>query len=115
VRCECPAVVLGKTKGHGPKKQGCGTTFGRRKENVITLDQALRIVKDRYGLLDSYVAGTGMMMHVVRAERKLRGIPGVKLPESGIALLAREVIDLACGAVTTEGLVRKKNPELFGG
>jgi hypothetical protein len=81
----------------------------------MTFDEALKIVKDRYGLLDTYVTTSGMMMYVVKAEPELRAIPAVKLPESGIALLAPEVIDLAHGAITIEALVRRKNPELFAG
>jgi hypothetical protein len=79
----------------------------------MTLDEALEIVKERYGLQNSYVTAAGVMMHVVSAERELRAIPEVKLPESGIALLAPEVIDLARGAITVEALVRRKNPKLF--
>jgi hypothetical protein len=81
----------------------------------MALDEALKIVKDRYGLLDSYITATGVIMYVVTAAQELRAIPGVTLPESGIALLASEVIELARGAITIEELVRKKNPELFGG
>jgi hypothetical protein len=83
------------------------------QENVMTLDEALRIVKNRYGLRDSFVSGAGLMMYVVAAENELRAIPGVHQPESGIALLAPEVIELAKGAITIESLVRSKNPEIF--
>jgi hypothetical protein len=79
----------------------------------MTLDEALEVVKDRYGLLDSYVNAGRRMMYVVKAERELRAIPAVKMPESGIALFAPEVVDLARGTTTVEALVRKKNPELF--
>jgi hypothetical protein len=81
----------------------------------MTLDEALKTVKDRYGLLHSYVTAKGEMMYVVGAERELREIPGVKAPQSGIALFAPEVMDLARGAITIDALVRRKNPELFGG
>ena len=80
----------------------------------MTLDEALKMVGDRYGLRDSYVTATGQMMYVVSAEKELRAIPGVNLPESGIALLASEVIELARNAITIEALVRRKNPGLFG-
>jgi hypothetical protein len=78
----------------------------------MTLDEALVIVRKRYGLLESYVQG-GKMMYVVKAEHELRAMPAVRSPEHGIALLAPEVIDLASDAITIEGLARKKNPELF--
>ena len=82
----------------------------------MTLDEALKIVKERYGFLESYVdTESGKMMYVVRAERELGAIPAVKLSKSGIALLAPEVVELARGAITIEALVRRKNPELFGG
>jgi hypothetical protein len=81
----------------------------------MTLPEALKIVKDRYGLLDSYVTATGVMMYVVGAEKELRAIPGVKIPDFGTALLGPEVIELARGSIAIEELVRKKNPELFGG
>ena len=42
-------------------------------------------------------------------------MPAVKLPNSGIAMLAPEVIELARGTISIEALVRKKNPELFRG
>jgi len=80
----------------------------------MTLDEALKIVRERYGLRDDYVTAAGVMMYVVGAEKELSAIPVVKLPESGIALLAPEVIELARGAITIEALVRRKNPELFG-
>ncbi len=79
----------------------------------MTLDEGLRIVKHRYGLLDSYVTASGAMMYVVGAERELAAIPGANSPESGIALLAPEVIELASAAITIEALARRKNPELF--
>lgn len=78
----------------------------------MTLEEALKVVKERYGLLESYLEGS-KMMYVVGAERELSAIPDVKLPEFGIALLAPEVIDLARDAITIEALARKKNPELF--
>lgn len=79
----------------------------------MTLDEALDAVKDRYGVLNSYVDASGRMLYVVRAAKELRAIPAVKMPESGIALFAPEVIDLAREQITIEALVRKKNPELF--
>jgi hypothetical protein len=97
------------------EQQGSATSFGRRKGDITTLDEALKMVKERYGLLPSYVTGTGQMMYVVGAEKELRAIRGVKLPEFGIALLAPEVIELACGTISIEDLSRKKNPELFAG
>jgi hypothetical protein len=53
------------------------------------------------------------MIYVVNAERELRAIPSVEIPESGIGLLAHEVKELALGRVTIEVLVERKNPELF--
>lgn len=80
----------------------------------MTLDEALKIVKDRYGLREAYVdARSGKMLHIVKAEQELRAIPAVKIPEGGIALFAPEVIELARGATTIEALVRRKHPELF--
>jgi hypothetical protein len=79
----------------------------------MTLDEALGLVKNRCGLVGSYVNAGGQMMYVVKAEKELRAIPVVKMPESGIALFAHELIDLAHGAITIQALVRKKNPELF--
>ncbi len=79
----------------------------------MTLDEALKIVKERYALRNGYVTAAGVMMHVVSAEKELKAIPEVKLHESGIALFAPEVIELARGAITIEALVRRKNPELF--
>jgi tmRNA-binding protein len=79
----------------------------------MTLDEAVKLVKDQYGLLDSYVNASGHMMYVVKAQKELSAIPVAKMPECGIALFGPEVIDLARGAVTIESLVRKKNPELF--
>jgi len=78
----------------------------------MTLDEAVKIVKERYGLLKSYVAASGKMLYVV-AEPQLRSMPGVKFPECGIAISAPEVIELASGAITIDGLVKRKNPELF--
>ncbi|MGH9432353.1 MAG: hypothetical protein ACRD3T_12510 [Terriglobia bacterium] len=89
-------------------------TMAAGEEDGMTLDQALEIVKDRFGLLNTYVTTEGRMMYVVKAEQELRAIPAVKMPESGIALLAPEVIDLARGTITIEALVMKKNPEIFG-
>lgn len=80
---------------------------------MMMLNDALKIVEERYGLLPSYVAASGKMMYVVAAERQLRAIPEVNNPEGGIAIPASEAIELACGATTIEALVRKKNPELF--
>jgi len=79
----------------------------------MTLDEALKIVKERYELRNAHVTAAGVMMYVVRADKELRGIPEVKLPDYGIALLAPEVIELARGAITIEALARSKNPELF--
>lgn len=80
----------------------------------MTLEEALKIVEERYGLRETYVsAETGKMIFVLRAECELRAIPPVKLPGSGIGLLAPEVIELAHGMTTIEALVRRKNPELF--
>lgn len=81
----------------------------------MTLDEALDVVKGRFGILDTYVSGTGHMRYVIGAERELRAIPVVKLPQSGIELLAPEVIELACSRISIEALVRRKNPELFRG
>lgn len=80
----------------------------------MTLDEALKVVKQRYGLRDAYVSKeSGKMIYVLSAERELRAIPEVKLPGEGIGLLAYEVVDLAEGTKTIEALVRKKNPDLF--
>lgn len=79
----------------------------------MTLDHALKTAKAAFGLRDVYVSEGGKMIFVLNAERELREIPAVKLPGSGIGLLAPEVIDLARGVTTIEALVRKKNPELF--
>jgi hypothetical protein len=79
----------------------------------MTLDDALRTLKERYGLGESYVSEAGTQIFVVNAEPELRAIPSVPLPTLGIGLLAREVKELAQGHVTVEALVRRKNPELF--
>jgi hypothetical protein len=79
----------------------------------MTLDEALKIVNGRYGLFEPYVEASGKMMYVVAAERELRAIPEVDHPERGIATFARELIELARGAITIQALVRRKNPELF--
>lgn len=79
----------------------------------MTLEEALDAVKDQYGLLDSYVDATGRMLYVIGAAKELRAIPAVKTPESGLALFAPEVIDLARERITIEELARRKNPELF--
>ena len=88
---------------------------GSSEGNPMTLGQALKVVERRYGLgkppyLDER---TGKMLYVVRAERELKAMPEVKLPEEGIALLAYEVRDLAEGNTSVAALVRKKHPELF--
>jgi hypothetical protein len=80
---------------------------------VMTLDQALKIVKERYGLRSGYVTAAGVMTYIVSAEKELRAIPEAKLPEYGIALFAPEVIELARCAITIEALARRKNAELF--
>ncbi|MGI8990540.1 MAG: hypothetical protein ACR2I2_13305 [Bryobacteraceae bacterium] len=79
----------------------------------MTIDEALKIVKKQYGLLESYVEASGKLIYVVAAQPQLKAIPGVNLPEHDIGLLASEVIELASGAVSIEALVRGKNPELF--
>jgi hypothetical protein len=79
----------------------------------MTIDEAAKIVNDRYGFLKSYVTAMGKMLYVVAAEQELRAIPGVRMPEGGIAIFAPAVIELAHGSITIEGLVRRKNPELF--
>jgi hypothetical protein len=79
----------------------------------MTLKEALKIVNGRYGLLAPEVDASGKMKYVVAAERELRAIPEVGDPESGIAVLALEVIELARGTTTIEALVRRKQPELF--
>jgi hypothetical protein len=79
----------------------------------MTLKEALRIVKGRYGLLAPEVDARGKMRYVVAAERELRAIPEVADPESGIAIFAPEVKELARGAITIEALVRRKSPGLF--
>lgn len=79
----------------------------------MMLNEALEIVKGRYGLLPAYVQASGKMMYVVAAERQLRAIPEVNNPAGGIAMFAPEVVELASGAITIEALVRRKNPELF--
>ena len=81
---------------------------------TLGLGEDLKIVKERYGLQKIYVSKeSGKMIYLLGAERELRAMPAVKWPESGIGLLAPEVIDLARGVTTIEALVRKKNPELF--
>lgn len=84
----------------------------RRKGILMTLEEALKIVNERYGLQNAYVQD-GTMFYVVRAEAELSAMRAVKLPKCGIALTAPEVVDLARGATTIQELVRKKNPELF--
>ena len=79
----------------------------------MMLSEALEIVEGRFGLLPSYVATNGEMMYVVAAERQLKAIPEVNNTESGIAIFAPEVIELARGRITIEALVRRKNPKLF--
>jgi hypothetical protein len=80
----------------------------------MNIEEAMEIVKQRYGLLTSYVdARTGKMMAVVKAEPELRAIPEVPSPEGGIALFYCDVIELAKGRVTIKDLVRRKNPEIF--
>jgi len=79
----------------------------------MTMKEALEIVKERYGLLPSETTASGKITYVVAAERQLRAMPEVSAPELGIAILAPEVIELACEATTIEALVRRKNPELF--
>jgi hypothetical protein len=81
----------------------------------MTLDEALRRVKERYGLREGYVSEAGKLIYVVNAERELKAIPTVPLPQLGIGLFAHEVKELAQGAVTVEALVRRKNPELSSG
>lgn len=80
----------------------------------MNIEQAMTIVKQRYGILSSYVdARTGKLMTVVKAEPELSAIPEVSLPKWGIALFHSDVIELAEGRATIKGLVRRKNPELF--
>jgi hypothetical protein len=79
----------------------------------MMLTEALDVVKGRYGLLPSYVAASGTMMYVVAAEQQLRAMPEVTNPACGIAIFAHEIVELARGAISIEGLVRRKNPELF--
>ena len=81
----------------------------------MTRAEALRLVKERYGLLDIYVSPRGQMFDVVAAERELQAIPEVEHPGCGLALLTSDVIALARGVVTIDSLVRSKNPELFTG
>lgn len=80
----------------------------------MTLDDALGLVREKYGLRESYVQHEGKMVFVVKAENELSRIPAVKSPELGVGLLASEVIELAQDTVTIEELVRRKNPEIFG-
>lgn len=79
----------------------------------MTLDEALKFVKDRYGLLDTYVEAGGRMLFVVKAENELREIATLKLPGHGIALFANEVKELARRLTTIEALARMKHPEIF--
>lgn len=82
----------------------------------MKLDKALKMVKERYGLQETYIdEKSGKMIYRLGADHELRAIPAVKFPESGIDLLAPEVKDLSCGVTTIEALVRKKNLELFVG
>jgi len=81
----------------------------------MTIDEATKIVNDRYGFLRSYVTATGKMFYVVAAEQELKAMPEVRLPEGGIAIFAPEVIELARGSISIGGLVRRKHPELFQG
>jgi len=80
----------------------------------MNIEQAMEIVKHRYGLLTSYIdARTNKMMVVVKAGPELRAIPVVPCPEWGISLFYSDVIELAEGRVTIEGLARRKNPKIF--
>jgi len=80
----------------------------------MNIEQAMKIVKQRYGILTSYIdARTGKMMTVVKAEPELRAIPQVPWPEGGIALFYSDIIELATGQVTIMDLVRRKNPEII--
>jgi hypothetical protein len=80
----------------------------------MTIEQAVKIVKDRYGLLTAYLdARTGKLMTIVKAEPELRAIPKVRWPDCGIALFQSEVIELARRDVTIRDLVKRKHPELF--
>jgi hypothetical protein len=80
----------------------------------MNFEQAIKIVKKRYGLLTSYLdARTGKIMTVVKAENELRAIPEVPWPEWGISLFHTDIIELADERITVENLVRRKNPELF--
>ena len=80
----------------------------------MTLDEALKIANERYGLQETYVhEKSGKFMYRFGAERELRAIHAVKLQDHGIELLAPEVISLARRVTTIEALVRRKNPELF--
>jgi hypothetical protein len=83
----------------------------------MTFEEAIKIVKRRYGLLASYIdARTGKMMTVIKAEPELKAIPAlerVAWTEYGISLLASDVIELAVGNVTIKELVQRKNPEIF--
>jgi len=66
----------------------------------MMLKEALETVRQRYGLLPSFVTASGKMMYVVAAERQLRAMPEVNNPEDGIAVFAPEVIELARAAST---------------
>ena len=81
----------------------------------MNIDEAMEIVKQRYGLLASYVdARTGKMMTVIKAEfPELRAIPRSRRASWAIALFFSDIIELAEGRVTIEELVRRKNPEIF--
>jgi len=80
----------------------------------MTIQEAVKIVKDRYGLLSAYLdARTGKLMTVVKAESELSVIPEVGWRTSGISLFQSEVIELARGDVTVRDLVKRKHPELF--
>ncbi|HME00671.1 MAG TPA: hypothetical protein VKM93_25485 [Terriglobia bacterium] len=80
----------------------------------MTIEEAVKAVKRKYGLLTSYLdARTGKLMTVVKAESDLKAIPEVDWPESGISLFKSEVIELANGSVTIRNLVQRKLPELF--
>jgi len=79
----------------------------------MTFEEAMPLVEARYGLLRGYVNASGTMLHVIAAEKELRAIPGVKLPQYGIAIFQPEIVELASGVITIEGLVRRKHPEMF--
>jgi hypothetical protein len=83
----------------------------------MTFDEAIPIVKQKYGILAVYIdAGTGKMMTVVRAEAELNSIPGldrVAFTDSGIALFSEDIIGLASEKVTIKELLQRKNPDLL--